>query len=356
MRTARTSGGLFRRALALLLGAALFPALAAGCRRGPDSVRETVFAMDTVMTLTLYAGSQEQARQAMDGAVAEIRAVEGLCAPEDRDSQLYALNHGDGAWVEVPGLQDLLERSLELCRATGGALDVTAYPAVKAWGFFSGEYRVPSQAELAQLAGRIGYEALELSGSRARLPQGMEADLGAVAKGYAGDLLREGLEEAGISSALLDLGQSTIVAMGSKPGGAPWRIALQDPAGGGYLGVLELEDCALGTSGGYQRYFERDGQRYWHILDPDTAAPARSGLASVTVAAPEGILCDGLSTALFVMGLERGVQFWRERTAGLEFEAVFVTDGGELYVTAGLEDSFSLAEGFEDREVTVIRE
>jgi thiamine biosynthesis lipoprotein len=144
------------------------------------------------------------------------------------------------------------------------------------------------------------------------------------------------------------------MAVGTKPGGAPWRIGVVDPAQpGSYFAVVELEDMAMGTSGGYQRYFEQDGETYWHILDPDTAAPARSGLASVTVVSPSAFLCDGLSTALFVMGLEEGAQLWRDHPE-LEFEAIFVTEKGEIYRTAGLEDRFSLAEGYEGREVVVL--
>ena len=110
----------------------------------------------------------------------------------------------------------------------------------------------------------------------------------------------------------------------------------------------------MGTSGGYQRFFEQDGETYWHILDPDTAAPARSGLSSVTVVGPSGLVCDGLSTALFVMGLEEGAQFWRDHPE-LEVELLFVTDDGTIYVTPGMEAKFSLAQGYEDREVQVLK-
>ena len=119
------------------------------------------------------------------------------------------------------------------------------------------------------------------------------------------------------------------------------------------MGVITLSNQAMGTSGGYQRYFEEDGVRYWHILDPDTAAPARSGVASVTVVGPSGFVCDGLSTALFVMGVEEGTQFWREHPE-LEVEILFVLEDGSLAITPGLEENFSLAEGEQGREVTVI--
>ena len=140
---------------------------------------------------------------------------------------------------------------------------------------------MPSPAELEALAEKIDYAAVKLEGGAVSLPEGVEMDLGAVAKGYAGDVLAETVRANEIASALLDLGQSTILAVGAKPDGKPWRIGIVDPAQPGrYFAVVELEDMAMGASGGYQRYFEEDGVVYWHILDPDTAAPARSGLAS----------------------------------------------------------------------------
>ena len=340
-----------RRICAALLALGLLAL--AGCQKAPEPVEYTTFAMDTVMNFTLY-GEKKQAVDTVKPLLAGgVSALEKILSATEEGSDIARLNRRGAGGVGAE-TAEVLAKALELCEATGGALDITAYPAVKAWGFTQEEHRVPSPAELEALAEKIDYTAVKLEGDAVSLPEGVEVDLGAVAKGWAGDLLAEVVRANGISSALLDLGQSTIAAVGAKPDGSPWRIGVVDPARpGAYFAVVELEDMAMGTSGGYQRYFEQDGEIYWHILDPKTAAPARSGLASVTVASPSAFLCDGLSTALFVMGLEEGAQFWRDHPE-LDFEAVFVTEDGEIYRTAGLEGRFSLAEGYEDREVVVL--
>lgn len=340
-----------RRICAALLALGLLAL--AGCQKAPEPVEFTTFAMDTVMNFTLYGEKKQTADTVKPLLAGGVSALEKILSATEEGSDIARLNRRGTGGVGAE-TAEVLAKALELCEATGGALDITAYPAVKAWGFTQEEHRVPSPAELEALAEKIDYAAVKLEGGAVSLPEGVEMDLGAVAKGWAGDLLAEAVRANGISSALLDLGQSTIAAVGAKPDGSPWRIGVVDPARpGACFAVVELEDMAMGTSGGYQRYFEQDGEIYWHILDPETAAPARSGLASVTVASPSAFLCDGLSTALFVMGLEEGAQFWRDHPE-LDFEAVFVTEDGEIYRTAGLEGRFSLAEGYEDREVVVL--
>lgn len=336
--------------------AALTLPLCVGCSQKNTKMETSIFAMDTVMDLTFYGVDPEAALKGVqEELVAELYSLEEKLSTTKETSELYALNEQGQASLS-PETAELLTQALELCALTHGVLDITAYPAVRAWGFTTGSYRVPDQAELEQLAAGIDYTQLEVDEQEgtARIPQGMAVDLGAVTKGYAGDRLAQQLEQVNITSALLDLGQSTIRVVGSKPDGSPWRIAVQDPAGEGYLGVIELTDLAVGTSGGYQRFFEQDGETYWHILDPDTAAPARSGLTSVTVVGPSGLVCDGLSTALFVMGLEEGAQFWRSHPE-LEVELLFVTEDGTLYVTPGMEAMFSFGQGYEDREVQVLQ-
>lgn len=335
---------------ALVLG--LLLSLPAGCQVEDVEEESRIFAMDTVMTLTYHGQDRESGREAIEEGVAAVYELEDLLSATAPDSEISALNEAGQAHLS-PDTAQLLSAALELCALTGGALDITAYPAVEAWGFTTGEYRVPNQAELEELGDHIDYTRVSLDQESASLPDGMKLDLGAVAKGYTADRLAKLAQERDITSALLDLGQSTILALGAKPDGSPWRIGIQDPQGEGYLGVLELEGQAMGTSGGYQRYFERDGVRYWHIIDPATAAPARSGLLSVTVVSPSGLACDGLSTALFVMGLERGTQFWRDHPE-LEFEALFILEDGSLALTSGLKDSFTLAQDYEDWEVEVL--
>ena len=169
---------------------------------------------------------------------------------------------------------------------------------------------------------------------------GMEVDLGAVAKGFAAREAEAAIRDAGGTSAMLDLG-GNVTVIGAKEDGSPWRVAVKDPRDtGSYLCVLALTDVTLSTSGGYERYFEEDGVRYHHIIDPETGYPADSGLLSVTVVSADHLLADALSTALFVAGPEEALDFWRSRD---DFELVLCTGQGELLVTEGLEDVFTFA-------------
>ena len=343
-----------RRLSLLLAGVLAAGAVLTGCggEEKVSSQSSQVFAMDTVMLLTVYG---DQAQQGLDQATQTIEKLEKLWSATDENSEIWALNHSQGSWVTLSeDTQAVLERGLELCALTDGALDLTAYSAVQAWGFPTGEYRVPDEAELAQLMETIDYTQVELDGEtgQARLPDGMSLDLGAVAKGRLGEVLSQDLKELGVTSALLELG-GNIQTVGTKPDGSRWRVGIQDPEGRGNLAIVEVAHRAVVTSGGYQRYFEQDGVTYWHILDPETAAPARTGLRSVTVIGPEGLVCDGLSTALFVLGEEAGVALWRAHPE-LEVELVLVREDGSVAITAGLEDAFTLGAGFEGREVTVL--
>ena len=322
--------------------------LLTGCSASEPCRRE-LMAMDTFMTLSVYAQSPAAGEALLEEAAGEIRRLEGLLSVTDPGSEIYQVNHGGAVSLSEP-VRELLEKALELCRETGGALDITVYPAVRAWGFTTGEYRVPEEAELSALVERVGYGRVALDGDRLALPEGVELDLGSVGKGWTGDRLTALFREAGVSSAIMELG-GNVQALGTKPDGSPWRVAVQAP-GGGYAGVLEIADKAVVTSGGYQRYFEQDGETYIHIIDPATGRPARTGLASVTIVADSGLQGDGLSTALFVMGREKAEAFWRGNP---EFDFILLGEDGTAAITEGLEECFSLYGGWEGRPLEIIR-
>ena len=313
---------------------------------GTEKNSVTVFAMDTVMDISAYGASDALLQSAEE----RVKQLESLLSVTDESSEIYQLDHTGQADLS-PDTAELLGDALELCGRTGGALDISIYPVLREWGFTTGEYQIPSQETLKELLREVDYRRVELDGAAAALPEGMEVDLGSVAKGYTGDQLCALLKEGGVTSGMLNLG-GNVQVIGSKPDGSAWRVAVQDPEGDDYLGVLELRDKAAITSGGYERYFVGDdGQTYWHIIDPATGAPARSGLTSVTIVGDRGVVCDALSTALFVMGLERASDFWRQSG---DFEAVLVADDGSVYITKGLEDCFFLTEENAQRTLTVI--
>ena len=331
--------------ISAMLSALLF---LTGCsaESSPEPVQGTFFAMDTVMDFTIYGESG-----LIDQSESLIASLESLVSVTDADSELYAINQ-TGSGTLTGKASSLMEQALEICRRTDGALDLSIYPIVRAWGFTTGSYQVPDEAEIQALLPLVDYRKIQYDAATGTvtLPEGMEIDLGSVAKGYAGQLAAQMLRNSGVESALLNLG-GNVQTVGAKPDGSPWQIGIKDPQGEDAMMVLSVEDQAVVTSGGYERYFEQDGQTYWHIMDPSTGHPADSGLISVTIVGDEGVVCDGLSTALFVMGLEKAADLWAQSG---DFEAVFVTASGEVYITEGLRDRFALTEQYADTPVSVI--
>ena len=270
----------------------------------------------------------------------------------DKNSDVYAVNHSSGQTVTVDWkTAELLSFALDMAEETNGALEPTIYPVLTAWGFTTGKNRVPAETELAELLEKVGYDKVELNNDQIQMEPGGMIDLGAVGKGYAGDEAAQILRERGITAALLDIG-GNIQAIGTKPDGSDWRVGLKDPFSGGVLGIIQVSDVAVVTSGNYERFFTgEDGIVYWHIIDPATGHPVENGIASVSVIASEGKLCDALSTALFVMGLENAQDYWRQRR---NFEMILIMEDGDIYLTEGIRDSFSLNSEYRNMKINVI--
>ncbi len=310
----------------------LCAALLTGCAAPVRAQDTTLFAMDTVMNLRIY-GDDGSAAAELSELIVGLDAALGAT---DAHSALYALNETGRS--DDPTVCQMLALALAFCEETGGAVDPTVYPLVRLWGFPTGEYRVPSAQEIAAALECTGTDKLRLEDGAVTLADGAALDFGAFAKGWAGELCRDALLARGLNG-ILTLG-GNIQTVGAKPDGSDWAVGVADPDDpAGYVLTLRLKgSCAVVTSGDYQRYFEDGGVRYCHILDPQTGRPAESGLRSVTVVCESGARADALSTALFVMGLDRAAEFWRK--AG-DFEAVFIDDTGAIYVTEGLANAAS---------------
>ena len=282
--------------------------------------------MDTVFSLKVWGDEA-----ALDAVSDELTRLDALLDATDAESAIGRLNAGEPLDGEAAML---VRQAVAYSEATGGAFDPTVYPLMRLWGFTDETQRVPSDAEITAALANIGTNQVQLDETAVSLHPGAAIDLGGIAKGYAADRCVALLEQSDATAALLSLG-GNIQTYGTKPDGTPWTIGIADPQQPeqAVASVAVTGTKALVTSGGYQRYFEADGVTYHHIIDPKTGRPAESGLASVTILADSGTMADAYSTALFVMGLEDAVDFWR---AEQSFEAVFITTDGEIYATEGV--------------------
>lgn len=297
-----------------------------------------VFAMDTYMTVTAYGNG---AKKAVDLAEQEIKRLDALLSTGNTDSEVYRINQNGGGSLSEDTAY-LVSRSLDLYRQTDGAFDIAIYPVMREWGFADRNFKVPDPDTLKDLLSRADASMITYDKERQEVSfekEGMQIDLGGIAKGYTSGRIMDIFRSCGLKSGLVNLG-GNVQAYGTKTDGSRWRVAIEDPQDtDSYFGILSVQDKAVITSGGYERYFEEDGKTYHHIIDPKTGYPADSGLLSVTIVSEDGTLADGLSTSFFIMGKDRAEKFWQEQPD--TFDMILMTDDRSVYITEGIRDDFS---------------
>ena len=322
----------------------LISALPLGGCGGNKRYEEQLFAMDTAMTLTAYG---KNAEAGLSSAAGVLRSLDATLDPENEDSAVYAINHANGGSVVVKGqVAEMLSAAAEVYERSNKALDLSIYPLVKAWGFIDGKYTVPSAEEIEALRGNLNFSAVTVTSFTesgdylVTAPAETALTFGAVARGCASGYAVAALRASGVTSAIVSLG-GNVQTLGLKPYGSNWNVAIEDPNDTSqYAGVLSVGETAVITSGSYQRYFEKDGKTYPHILDPHTGYPADSGLKSVTIVCTSGVTADCLSTALFVLGKDAALDYWR--TYG-GFEMILITQDDQIVCTSGLKSIFTLS-------------
>ncbi len=290
-------------------------------------------AMDTVMSVTVYGRNKKTRQLALDAAEAEINRLDALLSVSSADGDVYRLNSGMLLSQPAEDTKYLLERSRDISAETDGAFDITIYPLMELWGFATGSPHVPGAADIEKCLTNVGMEHI-ICDDGFSLSPGCGIDFGAIAKGYASQRVATVIQENGISSALINLGGNVYV-IGDNPKSDEWTVAIDDPFSDDIIGTVNVQDKCVITSGSYQRFFEENGEKYHHIIDPATGYPASSGLESVTVISNDPTLADALSTALFVMGYEKALSYWTGHSD--LFDMILISSDGEIFATTSWE-------------------
>lgn len=327
-----------RKYIALVLSLFLLLS-AAGCgtEQGaePEKVSKTTMMLDTVITITLYDWTDAST---IDLAFEEIARLEDILSVEQEGSDLDRLAKAAGKeWVEItPETEEVLRQAKEYTALSEGRFDVTVGPLVDLWDIHDGTGHLPTQEELDAVLPLIRSDDLLVEEGRAYLVrEGMIANLGAIAKGYIADKVKEVLLDQGVAHAVLDLGHN-ILLIGDKAQGQGFTVAIQDPNSqeNSYVDIVSATDKSVVTSGIDQRNFTYEGKTYHHILDPFTGFPADNGLASVTILSNTSAQGDALSTSCFLLGPEQGMALVESLE---DVEALFVTTDGQLLPSSGYE-------------------
>lgn len=295
------------------------------------------YAMNTTMNITAYGAN---AKDAITKSISYINALEADISRTRETSDIYAVNHAEGKTVTVSEqTADVLRNALELAQETEGYFDPTIAPLSDLWGIGTEDAAVPTQEEIDAVLPLVDDTRVKLDGTEVTIPADMQIDLGGIGKGYAADHVAEILRDADVEHATISLG-GNVYAVGSKDKGLPWTVGITNPdEPGSWFAALKVSDTSIVTSGDYERYFEQDGKRYCHIFDPKTGYPAETDLRSVTVVSADSTSADAYTTALFVMGLDRAMEYCEVH----DIEAIFVCSDQTVYVTDGLKDSFSMS-------------
>jgi thiamine biosynthesis lipoprotein len=294
--------------------------LLAGCQSSPANKALPITRLQphlgTFVSITVYA-EPGKAQPAINAAFDEFRAVDALLSIHRDDSDLARANAGGPVNAE---LQAVLEKSLAIARDTDGAFDPTIRPLADLWGFIKKEgYRLPRPDELRAVLPRVDYRKVSIRNNRLHFATpSMSIDPGGFGKGYAVDRAIATLQRQGITRAMVKAGGDLRV-IGLPPGQRHWTIYLEDPKKKGYRLAVQLKSGALSTSGNYENFFEIDGQRYGHLLDPRTGRPIQA-IAACTLTAPTCLESDAYATAACVLGVEKS-----KKEFGQKFGMRFVT-------------------------------
>jgi len=302
--------------------------------------KSELYAMGTLIDQVIYGKNAKITSKEVSKKIKTIERQMTVKLPGG-DVDKINKNATKSAVVVDREILNLIKSSIKISKLSNGAFDITILPIVNLWGIGTDKERIPSDSEIKKLLPLVNYRDIVIDDEKSSVflkKENQKIDLGGIAKGYAGDVAIGIYKNQSIKKAIINLG-GNVVTLGSKVDNQPWTIGIQNPRekNGVIIGTVKVSNKAVVSSGDYERYFEKNGVRYHHIIDPKTGKPARSGLISSTIIAKSSTEADGLSTATFILGLDEGMKLIRKYKND---EAIFVTYDKKVYTTDGLNGIF----------------
>jgi len=315
---------------------------------GKEEISEaerTFFVLGTLVNLKAYGKNGEKA---IEEAVNRLNQLDDMFSAFKPESDIgrINLNSGDNPQKVNREALELLKKSKEYSFLLDGVFDPTIRPLVQLWGIGKNKDYIPDDSKIKEKMKLVNYEDIEINEEECSVKlkrKNQAVDLGGIAKGYAADKIRDIFVKNKIKSGLIDLG-GNIFVIGKKIDKSLWKVGVQDPFKdrGQYVGILSAEDKSVVTSGYYEKFFEKDGERYHHIINPRTGYPSESEIISATIVSDNSIDGDGLSTGIYILGIEKGLNIIG-KIKGID--AVLITENKKVYITPGIKDKFILTNG-----------
>ena len=320
----------------------IFPFVLCGCRNLQKSSL-SFQAMNTFVSVQTFGKNSKNVNQKIKARLSEL---ESLFSTTDSSSEIYKLNHSSEKIQVSSETYSLLSYSVKMAEIFNGHFNPALFPVIREWGFTTGNYHVPSQEKINFLLKKTDFSQIQFFDDNfVQLQDSMSVDFGSVAKGFASDEIVKILSENNILSALIDFG-GNIIAFGEKPDSSFWRIGIKNPFGGEVSLAVKVKNQMVITSGGYERFFTDENQKkYIHIFDGKTGFPVENEIESVTIICENGLYADTLSTALFIIGSENAVSFWRERK---DFQMIILQKDGSILYTSPLESQIEILSEFSE--------
>ncbi len=320
--------------------------LLTGCIKDKELVTNSTYMLGTFLQVSIWTEEQAKGEEIIANCFRRIQEIEKKMSVNIESSEVSEINRNAGI-KEIEVSSDtafVLRKAKEYASLTKGEYNPAIGTLVKLWGIGTDRERVPEKNEIDEVIQYVNYKDIEIQeGNKVKLArEGMYIDLGGIAKGYAADEVLMILKESGIQHAIINLG-GNIYALGKKSDGSDWKVGIQDPyePTGTHMGVVEITDKTVVSSGNYERYFMKGDIRYHHIIDPKTGYPADNGIISATIISNSSIDADALSTGTYVLGLEKGMELI-ENINGVE--CIIITEDKGVYLSSGMKGQFKITD------------